>query len=137
MVCFDSPQFLPVYLCANVGPQGLLAVALPALFHNLPPCWVHQLPPCRNPLRPGCQSPPLLPVWMNVSSLSPWLSGFHTVDFVSSSCFLFLNCCPSFGCVRRHSVSICASILARSRLTQNLMQIHCSIHSVSVNAMAT
>ena len=28
---------------------------------------------------PGCPSPPLLPVWMNVSSLSPWLSDFHTV----------------------------------------------------------
>ena len=24
-------------------------------------------------------SPPLLPVWMNVSSLTPWLSDFHTV----------------------------------------------------------
>ena len=49
------PQpFLPVYLCANVGPQGLphtplwglLLVAWPDLFHNLPPCWVHQLQRC-------------------------------------------------------------------------------------------
>ena len=55
----------------------------------------------------GCPSPPLLLVWMNVSSLSPWLSDFHRVQFsVSSGCFLFLNfCCPSFGCARRHSVS--------------------------------
>ena len=31
-------------------------------------------------------------VWMNVSSLSPWLSGFHTVQFsVSFGCFLYLN----------------------------------------------
>ena len=28
-VCFLPPPFLPVYLCANVGPQGLVAVALP------------------------------------------------------------------------------------------------------------
>ena len=33
--------------------------------------------------------------------------------FLSSGCFLFLNCCcPSFGCARRHSVSTYASILA-------------------------
>ena len=69
----------------------------------------------RSPLHPGCLSAPLLPVWMNVSSLSPWSSGFHTVRFsVSSGCFLSLNCCSSFGCVRRHSVSTYASILAGS-----------------------
>ena len=34
-----------------------------------------------SPLCPGCPSPPLLPVWMNVSSLFPWLSDFHTVRF--------------------------------------------------------
>ena len=28
---------------------------------------------------PGCSSPPFLLVWMNVSSLSPWSSDFHTV----------------------------------------------------------
>ena len=32
MVCFAPLPFLPVYLGANVGPQGLLAVALPAPF---------------------------------------------------------------------------------------------------------
>ena len=32
VVCFAPLLFLPVYLCANVGLQGLLAVALPALF---------------------------------------------------------------------------------------------------------
>ena len=31
-VCFTPRPFVLVYLCANVGPQGLLAVALPALF---------------------------------------------------------------------------------------------------------
>ena len=62
-----------------------------------------------------CLSLPFLPVWMNVSSLTLWLSDFDTVRFsVSSGCFLFLNCCPSFGCVRRHSVSTYVSILAES-----------------------
>ena len=92
------------------------AAALPTHLHNLPPCWVHQPLPCLESSLPGCPSPPLLPVWMNVSSLSPWLSDFYTVQFsISSGCFLFLNCCcPSFGCARRHSVSTYASILARS-----------------------
>ena len=60
---------------------------------------------------PGCPSLPLLSVWVNVSSLSPWLPDFHTVRFsVSSGCFLFLKCCPSFGYVRRCSMSTYASI---------------------------
>ena len=90
------------------------AAALPTLLHNLPPCCVFQLVPCLESSLPGCTSLPLLLVWMNVSSLSPWLSDFRTVRFsVSSGCFLFLNCCcPSFGCARRHSVSIYTSILA-------------------------
>ena len=59
-----SLLFLPVYLCANVGLQGLpattlwglLAAAWPAPCHSLPPHWVHQLPPC-------CESsPPQLPI---------------------------------------------------------------------------
>ena len=68
---------------------------------------------------PSCPSPSLLPIWVNVASLSPWLSDFHTVlSSVSSGCFLFLNCCcPSFGCARRHSVSTYASILAGSPAT--------------------
>ena len=54
-VCFTPPPFLPVYLCVNVGPQGLiasstlwglLAAAWPAQFHNPPPRWVCQLLPC-------------------------------------------------------------------------------------------
>ena len=55
-VCFAPPPFLPVYLCSNMGPQGLpatplwglLAAAWPAPFHNLPPCCVHQPPPCHE-----------------------------------------------------------------------------------------
>ena len=53
---FAPPPFLLVYLCANVGPQGLLAAAWPAVFHNLPPRWVCQPPPCRG------SSPPWLPI---------------------------------------------------------------------------
>ena len=49
-------------------------------------------PPCHESSLTGCQSLPLLPVWMNVSSLTPHLLDFHTVWFsVISGCFLFLN----------------------------------------------
>ena len=97
------------------------ATALPTLLCNPPPHWVHQPLPCQESSPPSCPSPPLLLVWMNVS-LSLWLSDFHTVRFsLSSGCFLFLNCCcPSFGCVKRHSVSTYTSILARSPLISPL-----------------
>ena len=36
VVCLAPPPFLPVYLCVNMGPQVLLAAALPAPFHNPP-----------------------------------------------------------------------------------------------------
>ena len=57
---------------------------------------IHQLPTCYRlatcPLRLGCPSPPLLPVWINVSSLTPWLSNFYIVQFSGGSVyFLFLN----------------------------------------------
>ena len=42
-------------------------------------------------LHPNCQSPPLLPVWMNVSSSIPWFLDFHIVWFSGSyGYFLFL-----------------------------------------------
>ena len=105
-VCCRVQQLLPC------GP----AAALPTPLHSPLPHWVHQPLPCRESSPPHCLSPPLLPVWMNVSSLSPWLSDFHTVRFSGSSgCFLLLNCCcPSLGCARKHSVSTYASILAGS-----------------------
>ena len=92
------------------------AAALPTPLHNLPPHWVCQPLTHNKSSPPDCLSLSLLPVWMNGSSLSPWLWDFHTVQFsISSGCFLFLNCCcPSFGCARRHSMSTYASILARS-----------------------
>ena len=55
------------------------AAALSTPLHNQPPHWAHQLPPWLKSSPPGCLSPCLLLVWMNVSSLFPWLSDFHTV----------------------------------------------------------
>ena len=36
-----------------------------------------------SPLHPGCPSPPLLPVWMNISFLSPWCCTSLSFDFLS------------------------------------------------------
>ena len=65
---------------------------------------------------PGCMLLHCLLVWMNVSSLTPWLSDFHTNRFsVSCGYFLFLNLLLSFfGSLRRKTVSFYASIVARS-----------------------
>ena len=93
-ISFAPPLFLPVYLCTNVGPQGLLAAAwhVCSTIRHLAGSASHLL--AVSPVHTGCPCPPLLPVWMNVSSLSPSLSDFHTVRFsASSGCFLFLNCC--------------------------------------------
>ena len=77
---------------------------------NLLPHWVILPQPCHKSSIPGCLSPPLLLVWMNVSSLSPQLSDFHTVWFsVSSGCFLFLNLLLSFFwfCEEARCVFLC------------------------------
>ena len=76
-----APQLsLPVYQQANVGPPYLPAATLST-----------------SPLHPGLPSPPFLPVWVNVSSLTPWLLDFHMVQFSGSSGnFLFLNLLLSF-----------------------------------------
>ena len=80
VVCLAPQLFLLVCLQSNVGLPSPPAIALP-----IP---VLQPLPCRESSPPGCPSPPLLPVWMNVSSLTPWLLDFHTVRFsVSSGCF--------------------------------------------------
>ena len=85
-----APQlFFLVYLPLNVGPTTQSSICHLS--------GVHQLPPCHESSPPGCPSIPLLPVWMSVSSLTPWLSDFHTVQFsVSSGCFLFLYVLLSF-----------------------------------------
>ena len=75
-----SPALL-VYLCSNVGPQGLLVVRLPAPFDphsaSLGPTMATQV------LCPGCPYPPLLPVWMNVYFLFPWCRTSLRFNFLS------------------------------------------------------
>ena len=61
---------------------------------------VHQPPPCHESSLPGCPSPSLLQVWMNISSLTPWLLDFHTIQFsVSSGCFFVFKLLLSFFCL--------------------------------------
>ena len=123
-VCFTPPPFLQVYLCANVGPQGLpattlwglLAAAWPAPFHNPPPRWVRQPPRCREsslPWLPISAPPTGLGECFFFISLVVGLP--YSLIFCQFWLFLFLNCCcSSFGCARRQSVSTYASILAGS-----------------------
>ena len=69
-VCLPPQLILLAYLHANLGSPSLPAAALP---------WALFL------LQPFLS---LLSVWMNVSSLTPWLPDFHTVRFSGSSgCF--------------------------------------------------
>ena len=68
---------LSVYLCANVAPQGLLAVRLPAL------CQSQSRHSNASPLRHSCPSPSLLLVWMNVYFLSSWCRTSLPFDFLS------------------------------------------------------
>ena len=99
MICLALQLFLPIYLHGNVGPPspqsttspGLPAAALPALSSS------HESSPPGCLSLPGCLSPPLLPVWMNVSSLTSWLLDFHKVQFsVSSGCFFVFKLLLSF-----------------------------------------
>ena len=79
-----------------------------------------------SPLHLGCPPPPLLPVWMNVSSLTPWLSDFHAVQFsVSSGCFLFLNFLLSFFrlCEEAQCVYLRLPLGRKSLNGQNFMQV--------------
>ena len=86
------------FICANVGPQGLLVLGLPA---PLVPHSASLGPPQpRESSPPRCPSPPLLPVWMNVYVVFPWCWTPLPLDFSVSS-----------GCARRRSVSTYAAIL--------------------------
>ena len=76
MVCLAPQLFLLIYLHVNVG---LPAAASPAQSAS------HYLAMC-SPF--SCPSLPLLPVWMNVSSLTAWVLDLHTVQSSGSSgCF--------------------------------------------------
>ena len=87
VVCLTPKLFLPAYLHSNVRPTN-------------PPVATSPGQVCRFAgylLFPGCLCLLLLPVWMNVSSLTPWLSDFHTFQF-PGSCgqFWLLNWLLSF-----------------------------------------
>ena len=113
MVCLSPLLFLRVNLCTNVGLWGPLAAALPAQFHNPPPCWVCQ-PPCwcesSPPRLPVSSPPPILDECFFFISLVVGLP--HSSIFCQFWLFLFLSCCCPFGCVRRLSMSTYASMLA-------------------------
>ena len=94
------PAVRLVYLCANVGPQGLLVVRLPARFvpHSA----------SLGPARPRqCESSPLrLPV------SAPPTGQDECLFFISLvSDFLVVRFSVSSGCERRHSVSTYVAIL--------------------------
>ena len=79
-----------------------------------------QPPPCCESSLPGCPSPLLLPVWISVSSLTSWLSDFHTVRFSGSSgCFLFLNLLLSFFwlCEEARCVYPCLHLVQKSLIS--------------------
>ena len=77
VVCLAPYLFFPVYLHTNGGPPNLPTAALPT------PVTSRCVGMCLVCLR--CWSPPLFPVWMNVYSLTPWLSDFHIVQYSDSS----------------------------------------------------
>ena len=89
------------------------------LLHQLPPCSVLHPLPCHESFPPECPSPFLLPVWMNVSSLTFWLSVFHTVQFsVSLVVFLFLNLLLSFFwlCEETWCIYLCLHLDQKSQI---------------------
>ena len=111
LVCLPPQLSLPVYLHVTVGPSTPSANAWcgpPAAALPTPVC---QPPPRSESSLPNWVSPPLLPVCMNVFFNSLVVRLPYNSTFCQS--WLFLNCCcPSFGCVRKHSVSTYTSILA-------------------------
>ena len=86
-----SPILLRIYQLENVVQPALSAATLlspPAILPSL----VCQPPPCLEYSPPGCRFLPLLLVWMNVSSLTPWLldsSIFWQFWFFVLFCFVF------------------------------------------------
>ena len=94
------------------------AAGLCTVFHNPPPCWVHQLPPCCETSPSGCPSPPLLLVWINVSSLSPWLSDFHNSSILYQFWLFFVFKLLSFFwlCEEVQCVYLCLHLGWKSRI---------------------
>ena len=109
-VCFTPPPFLLVYLCATVGPWGLLAVTLPAPFipQSATCLDLAALPESCAPWLPI--SAPLL-VWMNffffISLVVRLLCGlifcqFCLVFFVLKLLLSFFWLCEEAQCVYLH-----------------------------------
>ena len=89
-------SFSPILSLSPPLPYPHAIVGLPNLPAATSPMWPAALPHVLSARLPICLSPPLLPVWMNVS-LTLWLSEFHAVWFSGTSgCFLFLNSLLSF-----------------------------------------
>ena len=118
----NSSVRLGVSPAAASTPTGVFIQRFEPLFPRAgalgctPSRWVRQLLPCNE------SSPPFLSVsapptgmdecFFFISLVVGLLCGSFSCQFWL---FLFLNCCcPSFVCMRRHSVSTYASILARS-----------------------
>ena len=81
-----SSQFIPMQMWDHLVCQPPLR-----------PPWSFSCCLAASPLCPSCQGLLLLRVWVNVSSLTPWLSDFHTVQFSGSSGYvLFLYLLSSF-----------------------------------------
>ena len=111
VICLTPQLFLLDYPHTNVGLSSPPATALPSWFSS------HHL--TAHPLHLGCPSLPLLPVWMDVSSLTPWLSDFHTVQFYSSSgYFLFLDLLLSFFwlCEETKCILLCLHLGRKSQV---------------------
>ena len=102
-ICFTPPLFFPVYLFANVGPQVLLVVRLPALFV-----------PYSASLSPATATWVLsarLPVSVPPTGLEEC---FFFIYLVLD--FLAVRFSVSSGCARRHSVSTYTAILVLLRV---------------------
>ena len=124
---FISPLWNPG-LCglshSPVVPLGLSACRCGTAYSTsclLPRSSSHHL--AVSPLCPGHLSLSLLPVWMNVSSLTPWLSDFNTGRFSGSSgWFLFLSLLLSFFwlCKEAKCIYLCLQLGQKFQLQQIL-----------------
>ena len=101
----NPPSFYPPYL--NVG-----------LSNPLSPPPLHSTPPLCASL-PVSTTLPFLPVWMNVASLIPWLSDFHTTIFWWFWMLFVLRFSSNsfYGCTRRQSVSTYTTIVTGSQVS--------------------
>ena len=83
---FISPWWSPGLHCLSCSP--VVPPSLSACKSGTTLSSRHRLTTC--PLCPSCPSPPPPPVWMNVFSLTPWLSDFQIVWYSSSSGYFFV-----------------------------------------------